>query len=478
METAGIEQELIFSYVDDIREILLALKRGVDFCGKCKMFTLTREQEETDRESMETDTARTARIMLKVFNSIETDLNFTVETKEDYANNMLPTLDTTLSMVTKQDLTMDSMEGWGEGSPSGNQRVSQQLEVPPSNWSPSPPLGPPSGCPNGEPGAQHPGVGPGPSMEGQEVPPEDTRPGCTRMYKQIEYRFFTKPTGSKFVILENSAAPFQQKKSVLAQETVRRLMNTAEETDLNTRLSILNTFDDKMKRSGYSSTQRKEIIESGIVGYKRKIIRQKGVRQRKGTETLKTGRKKKLAGKRNWFRNRKKQDGDRKRDEKVEKDKTKKAGKNLRDRKKGKDETDRTPAAVIFIPRTQGGELARRIREIEKDLAKHSLQTVKVVERNGDRIEHLLVKVDPLGDPLCQRPECFSCKTTDKDQGKCRQTNIVYRIQCNPCNTLGSKVNYWGETSRSAFERGAEHLGSWGRQSQLLGMGAWGLIWS
>ena len=71
--------------------------------------------------------------------------------------------------------------------------------------------------------------------------------------------------------------------------------------------------------------------------------------------TLKAGRKKKLVGKRNWFRDRKKQDGDRKRNEKVDKDKTKKSGKNPRDRKKDKDETDRTPAAVIFIPRTQGG---------------------------------------------------------------------------------------------------------------------------
>ena len=74
---------MIFSYVDDIREVMMALKQGVDFCTHCKNFMLTKEQEEKDLESGESDTCRTARIMLKVFNSIETDLRFTVETQED-----------------------------------------------------------------------------------------------------------------------------------------------------------------------------------------------------------------------------------------------------------------------------------------------------------------------------------------------------------------------------------------------------------
>ena len=49
------------------------------------------------------------------------------------------------------------------------------------------------------------------------------------------------------------------------------------------------------------------------------------------------------------------------------------------------------------------------------------------------------------------------CLTTDKDRGLCRQTNIVYEIQCRPCQAQGSQVHYWGETARSAFERGSEH---------------------
>ena len=68
------------------------------------------------------------------------------------------------------------------------------------------------------------------------------------------------------------------------------------------------------------------------------------------------------------------------------------------------------------------------IGEKERELSKHTLQIVKVVERNGDRIEHLLVKADPMGERLCSRPECFVCSTTYKDKGKCRLTNLVYHV--------------------------------------------------
>ena len=69
----------------------------------------------------------------------------------------------------------------------------------------------------------------------------------------------------------------------------------------------------------------------------------------------------------------------------------------------------------------------------------------------------MLVKVDPVGDPLCPRQDCFMCKTAEKDKGKCRLTNIVYKIECRECSLTGSKVQYWGETSRSGYERSAEH---------------------
>ena len=86
------------------------------------------------------------------------------------------------------------------------------------------------------------------------------------------------------------------------------------------------------------------------------------------------------------------------------------------------------PSAVIFIPRIHGGELARRIMEKEKELNQHTIQKVKVIERNRDKLVHVLVRADPYGEPLCSRNDCLMCKTSDKETGHCRKTNIVYKI--------------------------------------------------
>ena len=63
-----------------------------------KMVTRTREREEADRLLNETDTQRTGRVLLKIFNSIEKDLKFTIELEDDFDDRMLPTLDTKMSM--------------------------------------------------------------------------------------------------------------------------------------------------------------------------------------------------------------------------------------------------------------------------------------------------------------------------------------------------------------------------------------------
>ena len=78
-------------------------------------------------------------------------------------------------------------------------------------------------------------------------------------------------------------------------------MNTSDECTLETRLNIIDTFEKKLEIFGYSKAQRREIIESGLVGYKVKIMRQEGKRHRRGTDTKKKRLKKKLSGKTSWF---------------------------------------------------------------------------------------------------------------------------------------------------------------------------------
>ena len=53
-----------------------------------------------------------------------------------------------------------------------------------------------------------------------------------------------------------------------------------------------------MEASGYDQRLRRDILESGIVGYKRKG----GIRHRKGNDTKKERMSKKLCGKTNWYK--------------------------------------------------------------------------------------------------------------------------------------------------------------------------------
>ena len=66
----------------------------------------------------------------------------------------------------------------------------------------------------------------------------------------------------------------------------------------------METFCAKMKRLGYSQRQQAEIIVAGKTGHKRKMAGRRQ-RHRKGEETEKTRRLKKLTGKTSWYKERK-----------------------------------------------------------------------------------------------------------------------------------------------------------------------------
>ena len=65
------------------------------------------------------------------------------------------------------------------------------------------------------------------------------------------------------------------------------MLNTAEnrpQAELN---NIIDKFQDKLKTSGYSTDQQREIIVGGLIGYKRRLARQEGIRHRNSIRTLK-----------------------------------------------------------------------------------------------------------------------------------------------------------------------------------------------
>ena len=155
---------------------------------------------------------------------------------------------------------------------------------------------------------------------------------------------------------------------------------------------------------------------------------------------------KKLTAKMNWFK---------KKGNKEEK----KVDGNRRGRKKGSPPAkELEPVTVMFIPRTPGGELLTRLRKAEEELSTVTGDRVKLVEKSGKMLKRSVVVTDPTAGSNCGREKCLVCHQGDeKDAGRCKKRNVTYQTTCHRCKETGKKVNYFGESSRTGFERGVEH---------------------
>ena len=137
----------------------------------------------------------------------------------------------------------------------------------------------------------------------------------------------------------------------------------------------------------------------------------------------------------------------------------------------------------MFVPYTPGGELARRLREAENDMEKQTGVKLKIVERTGVKIIDLLHKSDPWIGQDCGRQGCLLCRTkiaTGKYLTQdCHKRCVIYQTWCLTCERRDKEkieegedtdevkkekmkkvqlYTYIGETSRSFYERGLEHL--------------------
>ena len=69
--------------------------------------------------------------------------------------------------------------------------------------------------------------------------------------------------------MENSALPSNQKRTILTQECLRRLVNTKFELGEEIRTEHMNNFMLKLKNSGYSHKFRTEILDSALSAYEK-----------------------------------------------------------------------------------------------------------------------------------------------------------------------------------------------------------------
>ena len=160
-----------------------------------------------------------------------------------------------------------------------------------------------------------------------------------------------------------------------------------------------------------------------------------------------------------------------------------------RDRKESKGEEKKdeseekiTIETVLFVPYIPGSALVKILQERE-DLLCKMLGTkckIKFVERTGTKIVDLIGRKDPWAEMPCGRGMCLTgipvkgnerekerrdkeietgiITTKERKVGTCQNENITYKIMCQTCLNERRDSHYIGESSRTAYIRGLEHL--------------------
>ena len=128
----------------------------------------------------------------------------------------------------------------------------------------------------------------------------------------VEYRFFKKPMAPKRVMMKQAALSEQTQFNSLSNDLIRRLMSTSLPSEMRSvtqtvRNEIVNDFAGEIMRSGYGLTRTREIIKSGLVGYKRiarkELENSRGILRHRILKLSELSRKvKKISSKGNWFR--------------------------------------------------------------------------------------------------------------------------------------------------------------------------------
>ena len=200
--------------------------------------------------------------------------------------------------------------------------------------------------------------------------------------------------------------------------------------------------------------QAAEIVTSGIVGFHSRK-RRLGKVHREGWETTEQREMDKLVGKSTWFKKIPAQTTPKPQETQQQQRKpTAKKG-----HPRPTQGTAQQPASIIFVKRTPGGELATRLKTLERELGKHFRRTIKVIERNGVQLQRVLTKSDPWSGVKCARPTCTVCRREEEKTPTCSTSNITYKNSCKICQDRGTPACYIGESSRSLRERQNEHSG-------------------
>ena len=258
---------------------------------------------------------------------------------------------------------------------------------------------------------------------------------CWMEKNRIQYLFYQKGMAKKTLINKHSALSENVKVASLSQDLVRRMMNTSELLSTEERVKVVNEYSDNVRASGYSAKQTKKLVEAGLTGYERKLRKAESEGRfihRSASDGVESRQRKKLLGREEWFLDKKKEE-------------------TMTNRRKKRSYNPKTKSpnteSVLFVCQTRHGQLAKRLQQVEDNIAQVTGNRVKVVERSGTTIRQLLVKSNPWAGGHCGR-DCMVCEFGDGKQN-CFEKNIVYEITCLECEKQNKTTLYVGETSRS-----------------------------
>ena len=400
MMTANLMVTYMFTkYVDDSNLLMENLGAGARWSKKLQKITYRTEDALEDTAHGREPEEVTMRAWGMMASDVIPGLKFTVDFPQNHENRKVPMLD---FMVWREPMGMDdSQETGAENEIKDDQGAGKNLGV---------------------------------QQQQEEKEQRTTR-------HTIRYEFYEKPVSSSLVMMRDSAMPHRMMMASMTQEGVRRLANTHRKISDKEKCKILGRYMAKLARSGYNQGLRKEILVAAVrTQRKREQAHDLGIRplHRPGSHGREATRRKKISARSEWFRGK----GPSWKDEvdamarapaasgqlvtgdvhkgpglaqgpskaSISKEVT------MGDRQPCKEQSqDRKTGqqgrieAVMFLPHTPGGVLAKKLQEKEDTLVKlHKIGRVKMIERGGRRLKDILTVKDPWTSGPCGR-EGLSC---------------------------------------------------------------------
>ena len=231
------------------------------------------------------------------------------------------------------------------------------------------------------------------------------------------YEHYEKEITSKQVMHADSAITSKTKRTVLTQEMLRILTHCSPNLPWERICEHINRFMMKLQFSGYNKGFRYSIANSALEAFK--TIKQQAVI---GIRPINRPRE--------WMR----------------------PERRLESQKKKKNWYKRCGfESVIFVPPTPNGEL----KKMYQYRIKQSGFMIKVTEKTGTKLKHLVQRTNPYKQEKCGKNDCFPCITGGK--GNCQKESITYKINCDDQTCTHHNI-YNGETSYNGYTRGREHL--------------------